>query len=583
MLLGNPTILAKNGCDTGRIPRRKAAAASPRRRGPDRITEFETAQKGSFVSVKRTLVQARDRVNQIVTSNSTYRRHRRNVSGEVFVRGGGRFTPSMVRLDRNLRLPELKASSARLVEATLDRLGVRYWAVPTQSNRCTKFGVLETDRALVLGALAADPAYAHWNAQELAPRGTARPALYSATELAGQSAWPGLRIYERVAPAAGSSFLSGPAQGVELHFWSVSAETGLLESQVWNDRFTTAPDPARHPDTFAEVVRRAGRPSSEQVDFPVDVVYTWVDGADPDWQRAKAEALHAADAESFIQDAVDEARFADNDELRYSLRSLEQYAPWVRKIWIVTAGQTPAWLDTDNPRVEIVDHRQVWPDASDLPSFNSHAIEANLHRIPGLAEHFLYFNDDFLLARPVNPEHFFFGNGVGKFFYSRAHVDLMDPSPEDNVSTIAAKNARDLLQETGGHAFSRKFFHTPSPLRKSVLLDAERSFPGAFSQTRAARFRQQSDIAAAGSFYFQYAFSRGAAVPSRIAYDYIDPATADGRRRFTSVTARHNMDTIVVNDGSTKESPEERQVTSRFIKATLARFLPVPSVFETDR
>ncbi|GER21935.1 exopolysaccharide phosphotransferase [Zafaria cholistanensis] len=547
------------------------------------MAEFQTAQKGSFVSVKRTLVQARDRARQIVTSNATYRRHRRNVSGGVFVRGGGRLTPSMIRLEPNLRLPELKASSARLVEATLDRLGVRYWRIPASNNRCTKFGVLEADRALVLKALATDPAYGHWNARELVPRGTGHPALHSASDLSGQSTWAGVRIYERVAPAAGSSFLAGAAQGVELHFWSVSPETGLLESRVWNDRFTSAPDPSLHPDAFEEVIRRAARPTSEQVDFPIDVVYTWVDGADPDWQRAKAEALHTADAEAFIQDAVDEARFADNDELRYSLRSLEQYAPWVRKIWIVTAGQTPAWLDMDNPRVEIVDHRQIWPDPSDLPSFNSHAIEANLHRIPGLAEHFLYFNDDFLLARPVNPEHFFFGNGVGKFFYSRAHVDLMDVSPEDNVSTIAAKNARGLLQAAGGHVFSRKFFHTPSPLRKSVLLEAEESFPEAFGQTRAARFRQQSDIAAAGSFYFQYAFSRGAAVPSRIAYDYIDPATADGRRRFTSVAARHNQDTIVVNDGSTKESPEERQATSQFIKATLARFLPVPSVFEKDR
>ena len=535
------------------------------------------------MSVKRTLVQARDRVSQIVTSNSTYLRHRRNVSGGVFVRGGGRLMPSMVRLDRTLRLPELKASSARLVEATLDRLGVRYWTIPAQNNRCTKFGVLEADRARILGSLATEATYAHWNAQELAPRGTARPALYSVTDLSGQFAWPGVRMYERVASAAGSSFLSDGAQGVELHFWSASRETGLLESRVWNDRFTAVPDPGLHPDTFEEVVRRAARPSSEQVDFPIDVVYTWVDGADPRWQRAKAEALHAADAEAFIQDAVDEARFADNEELRYSLRSLEQYAPWVRKIWIVTAGQTPAWLDTDNPRVEIVDHRQIWPDASDLPAFNSHAIEANLHRIPGLAEHFLYFNDDFLLARPVNPEHFFFGNGIGKFFYSRAHVDLMDVSPEDNVSTIAAKNARDLLQDAGGHVFSRKFFHTPSPLRKSVLLEAEQAFPEAFSETRSARFRQQSDIAAAGSFYFQYAFSKGEAVPSRIAYDYIDPATADGRRRFAAVTAHHNLDTIVVNDGSTKESPEERKVTSRFIRATLARFLPVPSVFETDR
>lgn len=88
---------------------------------------------------------------------------------------------------------------------------------------------------------------------------------------------------------------------------------------------------------------------------------------------------------------------------RYSLRSLEVNAPWIRHIYIVTNGQVPAWLDTSNPRVSIIPHHLIFPNRSVLPTFSSLAIEFNLHRIPNLSETFLYFNDDVFLGRPVTP------------------------------------------------------------------------------------------------------------------------------------------------------------------------------------
>lgn len=88
---------------------------------------------------------------------------------------------------------------------------------------------------------------------------------------------------------------------------------------------------------------------------------------------------------------------------RYSLRSLETNAPWIRHIYIVTNGQVPSWLDTSNPRVSIIPHDVIFANHSVLPTFSSLAIEFNLHRIPGLSETFLYFNDDVFLGRPVTP------------------------------------------------------------------------------------------------------------------------------------------------------------------------------------
>jgi hypothetical protein len=82
-------------------------------------------------------------------------------------------------------------------------------------------------------------------------------------------------------------------------------------------------------------------------------------------------------------------------ELLYSMRSVHMHAPWVRTIYIVTASQVPFWLNTTHPRVRIIDHTELFPDpATQLPAFNSLSIESVLHRIPGLSEYFLYFNND---------------------------------------------------------------------------------------------------------------------------------------------------------------------------------------------
>ena len=129
----------------------------------------------------------------------------------------------------------------------------------------------------------------------------------------------------------------------------------------------------------------------------VDAIYTWVDGWDPAHRakRARYRPLLAGQKE-------DRARWRSNDELRYSLRSLHQHAPWLRKIYIVTDEQVPPWLDTAHPQIEIIDHTAIFPDRRFLPTFNSCAIEAFLHRIPGLSSHYLYLNDDFFLGRALD-------------------------------------------------------------------------------------------------------------------------------------------------------------------------------------
>ena len=114
----------------------------------------------------------------------------------------------------------------------------------------------------------------------------------------------------------------------------------------------------------------------------------------------------------------DSNRYRDNEELRYSLRSIEKYAPWVRKIYLVTDNQVPYWLNSSSGRLQVVSHKDIFTgdEREFLPLFSSPAIETRLHRIPGVSKRFIYFNDDVLLGAPVLPGDFLTSTGAQKIY-----------------------------------------------------------------------------------------------------------------------------------------------------------------------
>lgn len=140
----------------------------------------------------------------------------------------------------------------------------------------------------------------------------------------------------------------------------------------------------------------------------IDLVYLWVNGNDPVWQAKRQAVL--GDAES-TSSANCEGRYANHDELLFSLRSIEKYASWIHRIFIVTDSQVPEWLNEENPKVRIVDHKEILPPEC-IPCFNSSVIEHFIADIPGLSEHFLFSNDDMYLNRPTTPEDFFTPDGL---------------------------------------------------------------------------------------------------------------------------------------------------------------------------
>lgn len=138
----------------------------------------------------------------------------------------------------------------------------------------------------------------------------------------------------------------------------------------------------------------------------IDVVFTWVDPNHPKWKKEKEYWEKKLLPGRRSSKAMEFSRYSSFDEIRYGLRSVHQYLPWVRRIFLVTNhGTYPQWLNRHDRRIKIVDYRMLLPKRS-LPSYNSNAIEAFLHRIPGLSEHFVYFNDDLLVLKPLQPGHF---------------------------------------------------------------------------------------------------------------------------------------------------------------------------------
>ncbi len=137
----------------------------------------------------------------------------------------------------------------------------------------------------------------------------------------------------------------------------------------------------------------------------IDFVIPWVDGSDPAWQKEKQLYSSSIQKEEDNRDI----RFRDWETLKYWFRGVEKNAPWVRKIHFITWGHLPNWLNVDNPKLHIVNHRDYIPEGY-LPTFSSHVIELNMHRIPDLSERFVYFNDDIFILRGLKEEDFFIGN-----------------------------------------------------------------------------------------------------------------------------------------------------------------------------
>lgn len=228
--------------------------------------------------------------------------------------------------------------------------------------------------------------------------------------------------------------------------------------------------------------------------------------------------------------------------------------------------------------MRVVSHREVFGDTGKLPSYNSHAIESRLHRIEGLSEHVLYFNDDVFLGRPMKAESFFLGSGTAKCFMSPTSVPAGDPSLDSDLVFSAAKNNRALIEREFGKTVANTFLHTPHPLRRSTLEEIEKRFPEEVALTASAQFRARTDLAIPSSLHHWYGILTGRSVPSAISSAFVNVGLRDHHVRLHRLLAARSHDVFCINDYHDGDVPEEEQADA--IAVFLASYFPVASQYE---
>lgn len=370
----------------------------------------------------------------------------------------------------------------------------------------------------------------------------------------------------------------GEGVAIAAQLWEESPDGDLLAPGLnrYGDRV-----PAGSPRTVITVegvdvptIETMALPTVDDCRFDVDVVYTWVDGDDEAWLAARDERTVALGGTPSAR-AGGAQRYRSRDELRYSMRSLHLFAPWVRRIHLVTAGQVPAWLDTAHPAVRVVDHRDVLP-ASALPTFSSHAIETRLHAVPDLADHFVYVNDDVFLGRPRRKEHFFSPGGQYAAFVAD-HRAVGLPGTDDRPYLTAALNNRRVLAEAFGVALTQTMMHSPHPQRRSVLEEIAARFPDEVDRTTHAPFRSATDLSMLSSFAQSYGLITGQAFRAGAHHGYVDLGHQQLPVQLKQMLKR-DRDFFCIADNMLAAFDEER--ADGLLHDFLEQYFPIPAPWE---
>jgi hypothetical protein len=432
----------------------------------------------------------------------------------------------------------------------------------------------KTVRAVLAAACADEPFYA-----VVADGARPRARLVADGRFADRATGAVVLFRPRVTPDGELRY--GASIGVRLEFWRFAddaivapAPNSLTRALVPRSEFVT-----ESVDRFGmswTTLEGMFAQRADDIGFDVDIVFSWVDGASIEWQRARARRM-----KSYVVGEGDDsqARFRQLDELKYALRSVQMFAPWIRNIYIVTDSPRPEWL-AEHPRVRIVPSDEFFADPSVLPTHNSHAVESQLANIEGIAEHFLYSNDDMFFARAVGPDAFFTSGGITRFIEANTRIGLGTNNPQRSGFENAARVNRRLLEQRFGAVITRHLEHTPAPLVKSVLRELEAEFPEDFARTAASRFRSATDISVTNSLYHYYALLTGRAVIERgVKALYVDTTVRGGLAAMRKVLAKRNVDLLCLNDGSFPEISDEARAVA--VRSFLDAYFPIAGPWET--
>ena len=333
----------------------------------------------------------------------------------------------------------------------------------------------------------------------------------------------------------------------------------------------------------------------------IDIVVLWVDGNDPAWQAEKDNY-----APKKTNDSNAANRFRDWGLMPYWFRAIEAFAPWVRTVHFVTWGHLPPFLNTDNPRLHIVRHEDYMPPEA-LPCFNSCALEMNLHRIKGLAEHFIYLNDDVFLTRPMKAGDFFdekTGLPCSQFgempSYLKGTISAHEVAiardigiinkwfPKKDVSVREyfgkycsraypfSENVRNLLMKLAfpGYYAGFRYFHVGAAYRRSTFEEIWEKEPELLWQTTMQKFRNLNCVNQYLALWWQMA--SGQFVPGHFD-SVVNDIKAFRLARLCEQISRQEQDMICLNDSSEEIDFEMAQAQ---LQAAFEKILPEKCSFE---
>lgn len=349
----------------------------------------------------------------------------------------------------------------------------------------------------------------------------------------------------------------------------------------------------------------------------IDFVVPWVDGDDPKWMD---EFVKHHPENKILNN---QSRFKDWNNLQYIFRAFEYFTPWVNKIYFITWGHLPEWLDTTNEKLVIVKHEDYIPSEF-LPVFSSHPIEINLHRIAELSEHFVYFNDDFFILKPIDKGEFFkFRKPVDFALMDVAHDGLISHIVMNDVDIINKSFNRHVKQEYSKLDIVKNNFkgwfnlqyglsgiiqnlflmkwkghtgfvlnHHPQPYLKSVLETVWEREPDTLRLTSASKFRSNQDVnqylfrfwqLVSGQFYpanYKVIKKNRKHVEVRTKFDAVNVAKliTSGELSFCCINDAIYKGRYTKEDMSQEEFEESKQI----INTALASLLPQPCSFEKN-
>lgn len=338
----------------------------------------------------------------------------------------------------------------------------------------------------------------------------------------------------------------------------------------------------------------------------IDFVVPWVDGSDNEWRALKNKYLKAESRNDI--DGSDK-RYRDLGVLKYWFRGVEKYTPWVNKVYFVTSGQLPDWINLNAKKLVWVKHEDYIPEEY-LPTFSSNPIEINMHRIPGLADKFVYFNDDTFILRQLNVEHFFL-NGLPVMsplvsltvpkegINQHAHVLLncvMTINEHFEARKVICKNVKKWISPTKlgiksslrnclplilGYFPGFKLPHLPAPFLRSTLCEVWEEEENQLTDTSKHRFRSNNDLTQ--YLFTEWQLATGMFIPkkeNRLGQYYELNDKQSVIDQITDVIQFQKQPTICINDVLDNVTDQKFQNISDAVIEAFEKILPEKSSFE---